>query len=156
MSKIVEKSMWLQLSDHCLQYSLLPDYQSAYRLDSSCEPCLLRLSNNILWNFKNQKITSLTVMDLSAAFHTVNHEVLIAILRDKFGVTDTALQWFQSYLQPRQFKVCMNNTYSSEIDLKYSMPQGSCAGANVFNLYCSPLGDIVGLDLALSRFMDNH
>ena len=95
-------------------------------------------------------------MDLSAAFNMVDHEVLTTILRNKFGVTDTALQWFYSYLQPRQFKVCVNKSYSSEISLKYSVPQGSCAGANVFNLYCSPLGEVVGLDLALSGFTDDH
>ena len=60
--------------------------------------------------------------------------ILLGIVRAKFDVDDTTLQWFKSYLQPRQFKVNVDNTYSSEISLKCSVPQGSCAGANIFNL----------------------
>ena len=71
-------------------------------------------------------------------------------------VTDTALNWFRSYLQPRQFKVKVGDAYSSERSLTYSVPQGSCAGANIFNLYCSPLGDTIPASLSLSRFADDH
>ena len=60
--------MWLQLSNHCQDYGLLPDYQSAYRPNYSCKTNLLKISNDILWNFECQHITSLTTMDLSAAF----------------------------------------------------------------------------------------
>ena len=112
--KLVEKCMWLQLSNHCQDHRLLPDYQSAYRPNCSCETNLLKISNDILWNFKHQHITSLTAMDLSAAFNTVDHDVLLQILSNKFGVTDTALNWFRSYLQPRQFKVKVGEAYSSE------------------------------------------
>ena len=128
LSKLVEKCMWLQLSNHCQDYGLLPDYQSAYRPNYSCKTNLLKISNNILWNFECQHITSLTTMDLSAAFDTVDHEVLLQILSNRFGVTDTALNWFRSYLQPRQFKVKIGEAYSSERSLTYSVPQGSCTG----------------------------
>ena len=148
--------MWLQLSNHCQEYGLLPDYQSAYRPNYSCETNLLKISNDILWNFECQHITSLTVMDLSAAFDTVDHDVFLQILNNKFGVTDTALNWFRSYLQPRQFKVKVGEAYSSERSLTYSVPQGSCAGANIFNLYCSPLGDTIPASLSLSGFADDH
>ena len=148
--------MWLQVSEHCLDYGLLPDYKSAYQPDYSCETCLLKLSNNILWNFERQRITALTAMDLLAAFNTVDHKVLLTILTNKFGIVDTAQSWFHTYLQPRHFKVYVENTYSSEIGLKYSVPQGSCTSANVFNLYCAPLGDVVSPDLSLSGFVDDH
>ena len=146
LSKLVEKCMWLQLSNHCQDCGLLPDYQSAYRPNYSCETNL----------FECQHITSLTAMDLSAAFDTVDHEVLLQILSNKFGVMDTTLNWFRSYLQPRQFKVKVRQAYSSERSLTYSVPQGSCAGANILNLYCSPRGDTIPASLSLSGFADDH
>ena len=54
LSKLVEKFMWLQLSNHCQDHGLLPDYHSAYRPNHSCETNLLKISNDILWNFKHQ------------------------------------------------------------------------------------------------------
>ena len=141
-----------------LQYfNLQPDYQSAYCEDYSCEMAVLKISNDILWAFENQSIMSLVAIDLSAAFNTVNHTILLDILNNKFGVTDKALKWFDSYLRPRSFKVAIDKEYySKEHNLEVSVPQGSCAGAGLFNLYCAPLDDVVPKDLQLSGFADDH
>ena len=155
LSKLTEKCMWSQLNEHCLNYNLQPDYQSAYREGYSCETSLLKLSNDTLWSFETKGITSLTALDLSATFDMVDHQVLLKMLTDKFGVTDRALHWFEEYFQPRSFRVLTNKSYSKEIDLKYSIPQGSAAGANV-NLYCSTLQEVIPKDLQLSRFANNH
>ena len=109
-----------------------------------------------MWAFQRQQIMALTSLDLSAAFDTVDHEVLLQMLSDKFGITDQALHWFEEYLQSRSFKVLINNSFSKEISLKYSMPQGSAAGANIFNLYCSTLSKIIPSDLHLSGFAEDH
>ena len=148
--------MWSQLNEHCLSYNLQLDYQFAYREGYSCETSVLKLSNNILWSFERKEITSLTALDLSAAFETVDHQVLLKMLTDKFGVTDKVLHWFEEYLQPCSFSILINKSYSEEIDLEYSIPQGSAAGENVFNLYCSTLHEVIPEDLQLSRFADNH
>ena len=95
-------------------------------------------------------------IDLSAAFDTVDHTILLNILNCKFGITDKALKWFDCYLWPRSFKVLIDHHCSKNQDLDVSVPQGSCAGANLFNLYCSPLKDVVPTDLHLSSFADNH
>ena len=99
---------------------------------------------------------SLTVLDLSATFNTVDHSILTSTLKTKFGINELALKWFSSYLQPRSFKVAVNRKYSDEKQLTYSVPQGSCSGAYLFNLYCSTLNDIVPSKLHLSRFADDH
>ena len=105
---------------------------------------------------EKQHITCLVALDLSAAFDTVDHQTLLAILKHKFGLEKTALQWFDQYLRPRSFKVTINGKESSERDLTVSVPQGSCAEANIFNLYCSPLHEVIPPDLQLSGFADDH
>ena len=98
ISKLVERCMLLQLSQHCNDFNLQPDHQSAYRENYSCDTAVLRISNDILWAFEKQSIISLVAIDLSAAFNTVDHAILIKILNNKFGITDKALKWFDSYL----------------------------------------------------------
>ena len=112
LSKVVERCMLLQLSDHCNMFNLQPDYQSAYREDYSCETAVLGVSNDILWAMEMQFIISLVTIDLSAAFDTVDHDTLLHILNAKYGIEDTALKWFDQYLRPRSFKVTINGQYS--------------------------------------------
>ena len=157
ISKVVENCMLLQLSRHCKDFNLQLDYQSAYCEDYSCETAVLKISNNVLWAFEHQSIMSLVAIDLSAAFDTVDHAILLNILNNKFGITDKALKWFDSYLHPRSFKVAIDKDHhSKEHSLEVSVPQGSCAGAGLFNLYCVPLDDVVPKDLQLSGFADDH
>ena len=137
--------MLLQLSQHC------NNIQSPSRLPISIlgrlflsRLVVLKISNNILWAFEKQSVMSLVAIDLSAAFNTVDHAILLGILNNKYGITEQTLKWFDSYLRPRSFKVVIDNKhYSKEHNLEVSVPQGSCAGANIFNLYCSPVQDVV-------------
>ena len=99
---------------------------------------------------------ALVAIDLSAAFDTVAHHILLEILKNKFGTDSKAPKWFDSYLRPRSFKVIINDTCSKDINLTASIPQGSCAGANILNLYCPPLETIVSKELAISGFADDH
>ena len=148
--------MLLQVSHHCEEYHLQPNYQSAYTEHYSCETAILKVSNDILWGMESQSITALVTLDLSAAFDTVDHDILLSILSSKYGIKGKALQWFDQYLRPRSFRVAVKGIYSKDKDLTVSVPQGSCAGANIFNLYCSPLQVVVLDDLQLSGFADNH
>ena len=75
------------------------------------------------------------ILDLSAAFNTVDHSILLRIFKKTIGFCDQARKWFDMYLQPRWFKVCINGNYSESMELKFSMPQGSCSGANLFSCY---------------------
>ena len=145
--------MVLQISE---KYQLQPDYQSAYREHYSCEMAILHISDNILWAMEKQSITSLVTMDLSAAFDTVDHDILLTILRTKFGIEDRALKWFDCYLHPRSYMVMVDGKYSREVNLDVSVPQGSCAGVNIFNLYCSLFQEVVPDDLYISGFAENH
>ena len=77
---------------------------------------------------ENQKVTNLMAINLSAAFDTMDHGILISILRERFGITEMALSWFDSYLHPQYCKVNVGMTYSKNRALVCSMPQGCCAG----------------------------
>ena len=145
-----------QINDHCSNYNLQPDYQWVYREGYYYEMVLLQVSNDILWSFERQHIMSFTALHLSARFDTVDHSILIKTLSDKYGMCDTAFQWFKRYLQSRSFKALINKNYSREVDLTHGVPQGSAAGANCFNLYCSTLQKVVPSDLQLSGFADDH
>ena len=127
-------------------FNLQPDYQSAYRPSYSCETAVLRISNDILWAFERQSIMALVAIDLSVAFNTVNHTILLNILNAKYCIQGQALKWFDNYLHPRSFKVVIEDKYSKPKDLEVSVPQGSCAGVNIFNLYCSTLHEAIPED----------
>ena len=156
ISKVVEKCTLSQLPNHCNKYNLLPEYQSAYRKHYSCETSLLKLVNDTLWAMENKLITAVTVMDLSAAFDTVSHELLLTVLREQFGINDVAINWYENYLKPRCFKVCINGKYSAQKTMDFSVPQGSTQGAYLFICYASTLNEIVPKSLTLNGFADHH
>ena len=118
--------------------------QSAYRCNHSSETALLRVQNDILRSMDNQTVTMLLLLlDLSAAFDTVSHSILIRRLKDRICVSGKALEWFISYLSDRKQSVCINNSHSECVNLKYDVPQGSVLGPILFTIYTLPLADIV-------------
>ena len=100
LAKLVEKCMLLQFNEHCSLNSLLPSYQSAYRKYYSCETSLLKLADNLLNEMENQRVSALVVMDLSAAFDTVDHKILLDVLSSQYVIEGKALKWFDTYLRP--------------------------------------------------------
>ena len=156
LSKLLDKCAMDHLNEHCNLHNLLPDYQSDYRNGYSCETAIIRLVNNILWAMENQNVTAVMTLDLSAAFDTVDQKILLSVLECNFGLEQTVLNWFSSYLNQRSCRVNIGSEYSSSRDLPFSVPQGSCAGAQLFNLFCSSIQDIVGPPLTLHGFADDH
>ena len=83
------------------------------------------------------------LLDLSAAFDTVDHEVLLPRLEVTFGTADTALQWFRSYLAGRSQGVLLNGSFSGNFSVPHGVPQGSCLGPLLFLIYSSKLFEVV-------------
>ena len=146
----------VHLNEHCDLHTLLPDYQIAYRNGYSCETAIIRLVNDILWAMENQNVTAVMALDLLAAFDTVDYKILLSVLEHNFGLEQTVQNWFSSYLNHRSCKVNIRKEYSSSQDLPFSLPQGSCVGSQLFNLYCNSVQDIVGPPLTLHGFADDH
>ena len=99
------------VNKHCNLHKLLSDYQSAYCNGYSCETAIIKLVNDILWAMENQQVTAVMALDLSAAFNMVNHEILLSVLKHNFGLEDTVLNWFESYLHPGNYKVSIGKIF---------------------------------------------
>ena len=78
----------------------------------------------IYYGIWSLSITALVALDLSVAFNTVDHDILLSILSSKYGIKGKALQWFNQYLRPRSFRVAVKGVYSKDKDLTVSEPQG--------------------------------
>ena len=156
--KIIEKAAQVQLQKHLDKQLLLPNHQSAYRQHYSTETTLLNMCDNILKNMETQKCKSIVCLDLSAAFNTVHHKILLGILKSYFGISDHALAWISSYLSKRTFLVQIGQLTSKTIEIDFSVPQGSILGPILFNCYASTLMEIIpeSKESFLSGYADDH
>jgi len=119
-------------------YILLRGFQSAYRLGNCSETALLKVVNDLLSTLDDGKFMVL-VLDMPAAFDTIDHDVLLHRLPHMFGIQDQALPWFKSYLTNIFHMVSIQDTISDAVELCYIVPQGSFLGPILFNLYTQTL-----------------
>ena len=117
--------------------------QSAYRRYHSTETALLRVNNDLLRAVDKHQEAVLVLLDLSSAFDTIDHETLIQRLRTRYGISDTVLSWFTSYLSERVQAVSICKNLSDAHPLRYGVPQGSVIGPILFTLYSAALQDII-------------
>ena len=143
VSKLTEKAVFNQTHSYLVSNDLFPLCQSSYRKYHSTETALLKVKNDILMNMNNQEVTLLVLLDLSAAFDTVDHSILLKRLQEDFGISGTVLSWFSSYLSGRSQKVVIEGVCSKKFDLSFGVPQGSCLGPLLFILYTSKLFKII-------------
>ena len=90
--------MLLQLTDHVSRNDLLERNQSAYRQNHSTETALLHITNCLLESTDQGRVSILSLLDLSAAFDTIDHNILLERLHTTFGISGSALQWLRSYI----------------------------------------------------------
>ena len=150
LSKIIEEAAGRQMAQHLEKNSLNEMFQSAYKKGHSTETALISVFDNILTGMdKPNSALLIAMLDMSAAFDTVNHEILIKRLNMTFGITGKALQWFKSYLTDRTVCVSIGNTLSDKAQLDCSLPQGSKLGPRLYSDYTQPLGNLLQLLLLL-------
>ena len=138
-----EKLVFNQVNDFLNTNNVLENHQSGFRMNHSTETALLKISNDARCNLDNHKLTVLVLLDLTAAFDTVDHHILLNSLRNLVGLSGTVLNWFVSYLTDRHFFVSMDTCSSGTHEIKCGLPQGSILGPILFNLYMIPLGDVI-------------
>ena len=143
VSQVIEKAAAVQLISHVTTHLLDERFQSAYKLYHSTETALVRVQNDILRAIDSKQSVILLLLDLSAAFDTVNHSILLSRLSHRFDVRGTALLWFESYLKSRKYYVQVEGSRSSRRTMKCGVPQGSVLGPLLYLLYTAPIADIV-------------
>ena len=115
-----------------------PKLQSAYIRNHSVETGVTKVFIDLKINKILGKDTILVMLDLSAAFDTVEQDLL---LNDLFalGLDGIVLEWFRTYLKNRMFRVCVNDTLSDKCLMKTGNPQGSILGPILFLVYTMDL-----------------
>lgn len=132
--------MFSQLQSYLADNSVFETFQSGKC--HSTETALLKVLNYILISCDSGDSAVLVLLDLTAAFDTVDHAVLIDRLEHCVGLRGVALDWFKSYFANSSFSVKMGEHYSSNAFLHCGIPQGSILAPLLFSLYMLPLGSI--------------
>ena len=147
LSKLLERPVAKQLIEYTESTGMMEHNQSAYCKNCSTETCLLKLKTDILDAINKKEVVCLVLLDLSAAFDSLEHSLIINRLKYRFGVVGKCLDWFEDYLLNRTqcITVCDstgNIAESGKHILQQGIPQGSVLGPLIFNLFLSPLGEI--------------
>ena len=125
----------MSITEYLHTNQLFGDFQSSYRCHHSCETALVKVHNDVVSMLDAKLNVILLLFDLSAAFDSVNHDILLAKLRDKYGFSGTVFAWFLSYLCNRRYVVKINQSLLRDVELFSGVSQGSILGPVLFNLY---------------------
>ena len=137
-SKIFEKLVYIQLFNYLNENSLLNEKQFGFRPGRSTELALVHFTGDILSCFDEGMHAAALFLDLSKAFDSIDHAILIQKLT-YYGILGVELSWFKSYLNGRMQYVSFGGAMSEQKDLNYSVPQGSILGPLLFILYINEI-----------------
>ena len=143
ISKIIERLYLTRLTPHIAATGHFNPLQSAYRKHHSTETALLKILDDLYRIVDDRRSAVLVGLDLSAAFDTIEHDILIERLRTVFGVNGTALRWVETYLREREQYVMTGGERSTSTRCEYGVPQGSVLGPFLFSVYVSPIADVI-------------
>jgi hypothetical protein len=142
ISKVIERIVAEQVTRHLNESNLMPPLQSAYRSHHSTETAIVKVLSDILEAVDAGKVTLLGLLDLSAAFDTVDHSILLQRLQTSFGMDGKALGWIGSFLTGRTQAVSYQGVTSGYNLLRFGVPQGSVLGPLLFLLYTADVASV--------------
>ena len=157
LSKLVERVVDIRLENHMTSNNLHINNQFGYKKHHSTESLLLKIVDNLLLSCDNNIPSVVLLLDLSAAFDTVDHKKLLEILHHDIGITGTCYEWYKSFLTERTLRVKIGDSYSDENELSYGVAQGSVSGPRLFNIYTRNLyKDVELTKYSIDGFADDH
>ena len=139
LSKISERVVDIRINEQMTANNLHCKFEHGYKPCHSTETLLVRLVNDMLLSLDNCNAVILLLIDLSAAFDTVDIDRLLCILKSELGIDGMALRWLESFLKNRNQKVLVENTLSGSLQVEFGVPQGSVLGPKLFNIYIRSL-----------------
>ena len=143
ISKIIEKAIATQIHSHLINNDIVDNFLSAYKTGHSCETALLRVYNAIVTTIGRGNGAMLVLLDLSAAFDTIDRDSLFCILEKYVGICGNALKLIKSYFSIRTQRVQIDNVLSDFANIICGVPQGSVLGPLKFCFYLLPLSAIL-------------
>ena len=157
LSKLIERCVASRLEKHMKENDLESKHQYGYKKGHSTEMLLIKIVDSLLIAFDKKLATILLLLDLSAAFDTVDHNKLLHALCYDIGITGTVYKWFQSFLKGRSQRVKINSSYSDSESLDFGLAQGSVLGPPLFNIYVRPFYPFIqALAFEVEGFADDH
>ena len=142
ISKLAERAVFNPVHEHTMTFQLYSLAQSAHRTGHSTETALRKVHNDILLSMDKQRVKLLVLLDLSEAFDTVNHQVLLTRLESSFGISGTALSWLESFFDGRSQRIWVEGCRSRKFYLPYGVTQGRL-GPLWFTIHARKLFEIV-------------
>ena len=150
LSKILEKVIAIQLMSYLETNKLLSNHQHGFRSNLSTETALMKVTDKLYENIDKKKVSLLLLLDLSKAFDSVSHRILI----DKCKKLNVDPRWFQSYLSNRCQSVRIDNVTSTPREILYGVPQGSILGSILFIIFVNDMSEFIK-DCLLMLYADD-
>ena len=156
MSKIIKKIVARQLIRYLDEFDMIPKFQSGFRAFHSAETTLARLLSDIHMAMDRGDVTLLALLDVSAAFDSVDHDIFVNRLRISFEITGRALNWLNSFIHGRAQSIVIRDRRSHWRRVRTGVLQGSVLGPLLYVLFTSDVPRILAeLNLGIQQYADN-